>query len=103
MAKGAWTAYVGGIGVEENEIGANGVGIELMEAAAAKDHWVHDNDIFGNDFGLRNGGQGVVRAEENWWGDASGPYHPELNAEGQGDEVSDDVDFRPWRTAQVRG
>ena len=84
-------------------ITANGVGIELMKSAEGKDHWVHDNDIFGNNFGLRNGGQGVVRAEENWWGDPSGPYHPQFNAAGKGDEVSDNVDFQPWRTVQVRG
>jgi hypothetical protein len=44
----------------------------------------------------------VIRAEENWWGDESGPYHPRLNAAGKGDEVSDNVDFRPWRMARVR-
>jgi len=89
--------------IRENEIAANGVGIELMETAAAKDHRVHDNDIAGNGFGLLNDGQGVVRAKENWWGDPSGPHHPQLNTNGKGNKVSDNVDFRPWREAQVKG
>jgi hypothetical protein len=43
----------------------------------------------------------VISAENNWWGDASGPYHPTLNPSGLGDEVSDDVDFEPWLTSAV--
>jgi|GEM_PF-3126237 len=88
--------------IRQNELTANGMGIELLETAEAKDHWVHDNEISGNRFGLRNGGQGMVRAKNNWWGDVSGPYHPRLNTAGKGDAVSNNVDFRPWRTAQVR-
>jgi hypothetical protein len=33
---------------------------------------------------------------DNWWGDDSGPFHPTLNPGGQGDRVSDYVDFAPW-------
>jgi hypothetical protein len=35
-------------------------------------------------------------ARQNWWGDATGPYHPLLNPLGQGDEVGDSVPFDPW-------
>ena len=38
----------------------------------------------------------VIDAEYNWWGDASGPYHPDSNPGGLGDSVSDWVDFIPW-------
>ena len=41
----------------------------------------------------------MVNAEDNWWGDASGPYHPTLNLAGTGDAVSDNVDFDPWATS----
>lgn len=37
-----------------------------------------------------------VDARYNWWGDASGPYHPSLNPTGLGDKVSDNVNFSPW-------
>jgi len=40
-------------------------------------------------------------ARYNWWGHASGPYHPLLNPEGEGDEVGDHVVFSPW--LQVAG
>jgi hypothetical protein len=43
----------------------------------------------------------IISAEHNWWGDASGPYHPAANAGGAGDAVSDDVDFDPWLSAPV--
>jgi hypothetical protein len=52
-----------------------------------------------------NAGYGVfnydsvwVNGENNWWGDATGPYHPTANPSGLGDTVSDYVDFDPWLT-----
>ncbi len=35
-------------------------------------------------------------ARGNDWGHISGPFHPTLNATGQGNEVSDNVLFEPW-------
>ena len=43
-----------------------------------------------------------INAEHNWWGDASGPYHPTANPGGLGDSVSDYVDFNPWLTDSVQ-
>jgi parallel beta-helix repeat protein len=39
---------------------------------------VSNNDIFGNtQYGFLNSmSSGIVVVENNWWGDASGPYHP---------------------------
>jgi len=39
---------------------------------------------------------GALDARYNWWGNASGPYHPTLNPTGSGDNVSDYVSFAPW-------
>jgi hypothetical protein len=39
-----------------------------------------------------------VDAKSNWWGDASGPYHPTLNPNGLGDEVGNNISFIPWST-----
>lgn len=37
--------------------------------------------------------------ENNWWGDASGPYHPTLNPLGLGDTLyQDSILFIPWLT-----
>ena len=57
----------------------------------------HNNTICGNaDEGMENQTATTVDAENNWWGDASGPYHPTTNSVGIGDPVSDYVDYRPW-------
>ena len=73
----------------------------------------HYNNIYGNgDYGVEVvSGSTPHDFESNWWGDASGPYDPtgtvevppctddpttEVNADGVGDEVSDNVDYCPW-------
>ncbi|UCC10988.1 MAG: right-handed parallel beta-helix repeat-containing protein [candidate division WOR-3 bacterium] len=63
---------------------------------------INFNNIVDNDgCGVRNGDSSVtVMAEHNWWGDATGPYHP-TNPGGTGDTVSDYVDFDPWLTEPV--
>ncbi len=38
----------------------------------------------------------TIEALNNWWGDASGPYHPLSNPHGLGNAVSDYVDYSPW-------
>ncbi len=54
------------------------------------------------DYGIRNLYTSVtISAENNWWGDATGPYHPDSNPGGMGDTVSDYVDFIPWLTEPV--
>jgi PKD repeat protein len=55
------------------------------------------NNFEGNEpYGLENDGTGEVDAEENWWGDESGP-----NGEGpgHGDAVSSNVLYEPWLIA----
>jgi Synergist-CTERM protein sorting domain-containing protein len=55
-----------------------------------------ENNIEGNGFGFQNAGNGfVINAENNWWGDASGPTHDD-NDGGTGDIVSSSVDYDPW-------
>ena len=51
-------------------------------------------------YGINNATDTVIMdAEHNWWGDASGPYHPTANPGGLGGAVSDYVDFDPWLTS----
>jgi len=35
-------------------------------------------------------------ASNNWWGHDSGPYHPETNPSGMGDNVSNFIIYDPW-------
>jgi nitrous oxidase accessory protein NosD len=62
---------------------------------------VNYNNIYSNtQYGVYRtaGGDltGVLDACYNWWGDPTGPYHPELNPSGEGDAISDNVKFEPW-------
>jgi YD repeat-containing protein len=58
---------------------------------------LRNSQIFSNtQAGLQNKTGLVQDARYNWWGDATGPYHPLLNPTGLGDQVSDDVLFDPW-------
>jgi len=49
---------------------------------------------------LNEAATGTLDATNNWWGNASGPYHTD-NPEGTGDAVSDNVDFDPWTGAET--
>ena len=56
------------------------------------------NTILNNGFGIFNADSTVtIQAEENFFGDDTGPYHPDQNPSGTGDTLSDHVDFAPWR------
>lgn len=58
----------------------------------------HSNCISGNtSYGISSTGVAVV-ADNNWWGNVSGPYHSS-NPTGLGDDVSDNVSFTPWLNA----
>jgi hypothetical protein len=59
---------------------------------------INYNNIFENiDWGVYNEDCSItIDAENNWWGHESGPYHQETNPDGQGDAVSDCVDYDPW-------
>ncbi|MGB6873096.1 MAG: CFI-box-CTERM domain-containing protein [Dehalococcoidia bacterium] len=63
---------------------------------------VNFNNIAGNSWrGVRNDGGETLDAVYNWWGDASGPHHWDINPDGMGDKVSDSVDFEPWLGAPL--
>lgn len=84
--------------ITDNTISGWEYGIHLNGARVdAASSYANNNEISGNDvFGLYNGGSGTFNATCNWWGDASGPYHPTANPDGKGDDVSDRVVFTPW-------
>jgi len=66
---------------------------------SSQDNIAHCNNIYDNtEYGIdasHNDGE-TVDAVNNWWGDASGPYHPVNNSAGKGDNVTDYVEFYPW-------
>lgn len=90
-AAGAITATITG-----NTITGWDKGISIRNGAPVTGFTIEDNSISGNTtYGIYNGSTGTLNAENNWWGDISGPTHSS-NLTGTGDAVSDNVDFAPW-------
>jgi len=83
--------------LKNNTISGNRLGIYLK--SSSQDNIAHNNFIFDNsEFGINaieNDGYSI-NATNNWWGDDSGPYHPTINPNGKGDNVTDYVLFDPW-------
>jgi hypothetical protein len=96
----AGVAIIGDVGISTVEMtGAtisnnDDTGIYVVSNSTQE---IHFNKIVGNaGFGVVNDGGGTVDATYNWWGAASGPYHPITNPGGMGNAVSDNVNFEPW-------
>jgi parallel beta-helix repeat protein len=90
--------YIAGNTISNNT-GALLCGVYL--SGDAEDNVINYNNITGNTLGGSVGVQNDnastdVDAENNWWGDASGPYQADTNPDGTGDAVSDHVDYEPW-------
>jgi len=79
----------------------NGDGIYISNKSEPS---INYNNIFGSSyFGVRNiDASVIINAENNWWGDSTGPYHPVTNPLGQGDTVSNYVDYSPWNTVGIK-
>ena len=76
-----------------NNTGGIAVGYDADDTSTVVAHY---NNIYENtDYGIDTTAP-LVGALYNWWGDETGPDHDTRNPGGQGDAVSDNVDFSPW-------
>ncbi|MES2023404.1 MAG: alpha/beta fold hydrolase [Patescibacteria group bacterium] len=58
---------------------------------------ISNSEISGNtQYGVYSQASYPVDFTKTWWGDASGPQHPDLNSTGLGNAVSDGVLFDQW-------
>jgi hypothetical protein len=86
-----------GSSISGNTIANNTVGIQVEAAVNAVNIPTNRNNIFGNSlYGIRNFNSLTLDAKYNWWGNETGPHHSVLNPNGSGDNVSDNVEFKPW-------
>ncbi len=79
-----------------NTISENDIGIRFV--GESEENEVHTNSFFNNTkYGINaTGNDGYyINADYNYWGSNSGPYHPEKNPNGTGDNITDYVKFRP--------
>ncbi len=91
--------------ISKSYIYNNGVGVYCANSAnpLIGGSTGNANSIDGNtSYGVQNTTSSFnVNALYNWWGDPSGPYHATLNTGGQGNPVSNYVDFNPWRLTNI--
>ena len=98
---GIWLGDVTGVAITNNFISGNGSGETTgIVVNSATGNFAHFNRIVANvGHGVQsNDSSGNFDAQRNWWGDATGPLHTPENLLGDGDGVSDDVDYSPWCT-----
>jgi len=75
-----------------------------MYSCSSSNPKIHYNNLLGNKKGdetkgygvWHDGSSGTISATHNWWGHSSGPYHPEINPSGVGDQVSNWILCWPW-------
>jgi len=83
--------------IENNEINGNWVGISFDYQDNSR---ISNNNITGNSlYGVLS--RNTLNAQDNWWGDPTGPYNVTFNPGGLGNEVSNEVDFEPWLSEAV--
>jgi len=98
--------------VAQNIIRGFDVGVELYECQSGCDTGlistlnVENNCIETNTIGLRSNltlgvGASPIWAENNWWGDNTGPYVNPGNPGGLGDPVVGNVDYDPYLTTSI--
>ncbi|MCL4707192.1 T9SS type A sorting domain-containing protein [bacterium] len=82
--------------VTQNIIHNNSInGVTILDEASTAVLYNTNQICLNTAFGMENLGASTVNAENNWWGDPSGPTHA-TNPTGSGDVVSDRVDFMPF-------
>ena len=87
-------AYNSSAVINYNDIHDNNKGISTSSSGSMT---VEQNNIYDNtDYGIYS--STAITAENNYWGDATGPYNANNNPGGLGNEVNDNVDFDPWLT-----
>ncbi len=88
--------------ITNNIITGNKQGIQFI--GADSDQMIRYNKIWNNsEYGVNASmvDPGPANFSHNWWGDDSGPYHPENNSQGKGNNVTDNVFFDPRYTRPV--
>lgn len=84
-----------GIFIVGNSLSQHNIDIDIESQAGTT--VIHNNNFDGQNTGVRNSdASNYVDATNNWWGAASGPYHPTTNPDGTGDTVSNNVTYDPW-------
>jgi len=74
------------------------VGYDENDATIAS---INFNDLSGNEWGITNSSTNIVDGLHNWWGDVTGPLHPDDNPGGLGSKVDDYILFDPYLSGVI--
>lgn len=100
--------FVGGTQFIQNPIAARTTTAGFASAGLHLENANNPNSFSGNDIAIYDespNGATMVNARQCWWGDPSGPQHPQ-NPDGQGDRLvssfggTPKVDFAQWKTSE---
>lgn len=87
------------LNITNNEIFNWSNGVRSDSLPSGIDVNVNYNEIINNsNYGVLNGTGELIDATYNWWGDESGPSGV---ASGNGDAISDNVDYSPWLVPNI--
>jgi M6 family metalloprotease-like protein len=76
-------------------INNNGKAIDITGGSLS----INQSAISNNQTGIDNGTLASIDAKNNWWGATTGPFHSSLNPSGEGNPVSNNVNFSPFMTS----
>lgn len=87
--------------IQMNTIQYNSVGIQFTRVGASQPVIINNQIMYNSEWGMLNThASSFVNAENNFWGHASGPYNAYTNPSGLGNDVSERIDYTPWKTQQ---
>jgi len=88
--------------IQSTAITNNSVGIDVGgNDCVIVNCLIYQNSKYGVDLsGHPDTNNSTVEARYNYWGTSNGPYHATKNPSGEGDEVSDGVDFSHWHDSR---
>ena len=104
--KGGVNANVNSNSFSHNEYGVFFTQYSGFGTTNSKNNIFVNNNIYNNTYGVNITAEATVKAENNYWGSSSGPYHSSLNPEGLGNPVNGNgtnFDFIPFLTGLVAG
>jgi len=84
------------LAVTNSEITNWYIGAVALESGGTATMVISHSKVAGNDWGFNAQSQGIQTARNNWWGAITGPRNATSNPFGQGNGVSDNVDYDPW-------
>ena len=85
--------------ITDSDILDNTRGIETLHDAVPN---IHNNNFIGNtEYGVYHPGPNTIDARRNYWGDMNGPTNARFNPAGNGDRVTNKVNFEPFMATQV--